>query len=96
MIHVRPELAGTVILLGNIWDGITDPLMGMWSDARRGPKGRRRPFFIPGAISMALFYFLLFSPPQFLSGNQPFLWMLFTYLAFCTGRTVLDVSYNFV
>lgn len=94
VVHLTPGRAGLVILLGHIWDGVTDPLMGIISDRVRWRRGRRRPFFIPGAVLMAASFGLLFMPPAPLEGMRLFWYMLVTYILFCTGRTVLDVPYN--
>ena len=47
---LRPALAGLVPLIGRGVDAITDPLMGRLSDRVRWKAGRRRPFFLIGAI----------------------------------------------
>ena len=40
------SFAGFIMTIGTVWDAITDPLVGMISDARDPQKGRRRPFLI--------------------------------------------------
>jgi len=34
IVGIRPSLAGSVVLLGNIWDAITDPFVGWLSEER--------------------------------------------------------------
>ena len=50
VVGLRAELAGVVILVGRIWDGINDPLVGMVSDRVQTRWGRRRPFLLYGAV----------------------------------------------
>ncbi|MFP4362842.1 MAG: MFS transporter [Spirochaetia bacterium] len=45
---LNPALAGSVFLLGKLWDAVSDPLMGMISDRTKSPFGRRRVYFLAG------------------------------------------------
>ena len=56
---LRPELAGAVQLVGRFVDAFSDPLMGRISDRCRWKAGRRRPFFLIGALPFGLFFALL-------------------------------------
>lgn len=91
--HLDPAQAGLILFIGAVWDAITDPIMGTYSDTRRWAAGRRRPFFLPGATGAALSFLLLFSPASALRDGPLFLYMLVLYLLFCTARTVVDVPY---
>ena len=60
-IYVTVGLVGYIFIIGTVWDAMTGPLIGMWSDrtkTRRGrfaflaPAGRRRPFIFWGSILM--------------------------------------------
>lgn len=48
--------------LGRLWDAITDPWIANLSDRWKGPRGRRIPFLMVGAIPAALFCVLMFVP----------------------------------
>jgi len=85
---------GLVMLLGKLWDAVTDPLMGHLTDNTRTTWGRRRPFFLVGAPLLALFTFLLFAPPTDLSGASLFPWLLCFFLAAFTARTVFETPYQ--
>jgi GPH family glycoside/pentoside/hexuronide:cation symporter len=52
-----------MMLAGRITDGITDPLIGYWSDNARYKRGRRIPFILWGTVPFALVFFLLWTPP---------------------------------
>ena len=53
-------IAGTISLLAVIWDGITDPMIGYFSDHTRNPKGRRRPLLFKGAFVWCFAIILMF------------------------------------
>ncbi|MCB0116236.1 MAG: MFS transporter, partial [Caldilineaceae bacterium] len=65
VVGVDVELAGLAFVIGRIWDGINDPLVGMLSDRMRTRWGRRRPFMLLGALPFGVGFFLMFNPPPF-------------------------------
>ncbi len=87
-------LFGLVMLLGKVWDGFTDPLMGHVTDNTRWRYGRRRPFFLIGAPLLACLTFLLFNPPAGLEGAGLFPWLLVAFLGAFTARTVFETPYQ--
>ena len=65
VVGLSPFYTGLAIGLGILWDGFTDPIMGVLSDRTQSRAGRRRPYFIPGALAMAAGLILIFHPPAF-------------------------------
>ena len=57
---VAPAIAGVISGIAVLWDAITDPIIGSWSDHTRNPKGRRRPLIAKGSILFGLSVALLF------------------------------------
>ena len=51
--------AGLAHLIPIIWDAITDPVMGIITDRTRSRMGKHRPWFLVGALPVAVFYFLM-------------------------------------
>ena len=47
---LNPVFIGVVLAIARLWDAISDPLVGNWSDNFRSRWGRRRPFMVAGAI----------------------------------------------
>lgn len=41
-------IVSTLITMSRIWDGITDPIIGLWIDKTDGKMGKFRPFMIMG------------------------------------------------
>lgn len=56
--------AGTAILIAMIFDAISDPLVGVWSDNTHSKWGRRHPFMYASAFPVAFVYFVLWNPPE--------------------------------
>ena len=57
---IKPAVAGVISALAVLWDAVTDPIIGNWSDRTRNPRGRRRPFIMSGAILFGVSISLLF------------------------------------
>jgi len=68
VVGVDIAVVGLIVLGGRIIDAISDPLIGMWSDATRSRFGRRRPFIGIGSILVALALIALLIPPNMGSG----------------------------
>lgn len=64
VIGLEPGLVGLAILIALVFDAISDPLVGYWSDNFQSRWGRRHPFMYAAALPVALSYFLLWNPPE--------------------------------
>ena len=93
VVGLRAEIAGVVILIGRVWDSINDPLVGMISDRMQTKWGRRRPFFLFGAVPFGLSFFLLFIIPPIESEFWLAVYYGLVYLMFDTTFTILNVPY---
>jgi len=62
-VGLAPSLAGIALMVGRLWDAITDPAMGNMSDRTTFRMGRRRPYMLFGSIPLALAYIALWTPP---------------------------------
>lgn len=78
VVGLEPGLVGLAILIALIFDAISDPIMGYWSDNFRSRLGRRHPFMYAAAIPVGLSYFLLWNPPDW---GQTGLFLYLTLLA---------------
>ena len=70
-------LAGLGPTFALIFDAITDPLIGSWSDRFRSAKwGRRHPFMLAAPIPVTLCFLAIFNPPDDLSQTGLFVWLI--------------------
>ena len=94
VIKLQPAMAGIVTLISEIWDAISDPLMGVISDNTRTKMGRRRPYILAGGCLLAVAFALIFFP---IGGNNEtlkFIYCAATYLFYNTVSTMIAVSYS--
>lgn len=88
MIYVGP-----VILIGKVWDAITDPIMGYISDNTDTKYGRRRPYFIIGSFAVLISFILLWYPLGVDSQLWKFVFSCIAYILFSTAFTITMVPY---
>jgi GPH family glycoside/pentoside/hexuronide:cation symporter len=60
---ISAGLAGSVLLVGKIWDAVNDPFVGVLTDKTKSRWGRRIPWMFYGAIPFGIFFFLLWIVP---------------------------------
>jgi glycoside/pentoside/hexuronide:cation symporter, GPH family len=78
--------AGTVLLIGKLWDAFNDPLIGWLSDHTRSRWGRRLPWIFLSVLPFALFFWLQWLVPGFISQENQL--GLFAYYA------LISIAYN--
>jgi GPH family glycoside/pentoside/hexuronide:cation symporter len=93
VVGMRAEIAGIIILIGRVWDSFNDPLIGFISDRVNTRWGRRRPFFLVGAVPFGITFFLLFFVPPIESELGLAIYYALVYLIFDTMFTVINVPY---
>lgn len=71
----------TVILLSRLFDAISDPIIGYFSDRYRAKSGTRKPFVIMGGLLLIVSSYFLYVPPENVDSNYFFVWFLAFYLA---------------
>lgn len=94
VIGLQPALAGTVTLISEIWDAISDPLMGVISDNTKTKMGRRRPYVLAGGCLLPVAFALIFFPVRDWSEMLKFVYCTVTYLFYNTISTMINVSYS--
>ena len=72
-------LTGIVVAISLVWDAVSDPMVGAWSDRFRSSFGRRRPFMIAAVVPSGLGFVGLFAPPDWVVDSTTALacWLLF-------------------
>ena len=56
-------LAGSILMIGKLWDAVNDPMVGVLSDRTSSPWGRRLPWMLYGAVPFGIFFFLQWVVP---------------------------------
>lgn len=88
--------AGIIIFVGKAWDAVTDPLMGMLSDRTKSKYGRRRFYFLIGAIPVFLSWVMLWYSFGITSEAVKIIYYMFAFMFFSTSFTLVMVPYNAV
>jgi sugar (glycoside-pentoside-hexuronide) transporter len=85
-----PAQAGLVLLVGRAADAFTDPMMGRLSDQTPWRWGRRRPYFLLGALPFGVTTALLWSTP---GDGAKFTYYAAIYVCNTLASTMLAVPY---
>ncbi len=91
---IPAALAGTIPLVGKIWDAITDPIMGNITDRTRSRFGPKRFYILVGGVVSSLTFILMWLTIPTRNMVAMYLFYLFMYCLFSTGFTILMVPYN--
>lgn len=68
---VQPAAAGTITIVGAVWNTLVNPVIGYLSDNAKTRWGRRRPFMLFMALPLAASLFLLFTAVELLPEIRP-------------------------
>ena len=91
VLGVDPGLAGVALALALLVDAVTDPLVGVWSDRTLTRWGRRHPFMYAGIVPFAVSFYALLQPPDDLSHNSLFAWLLVLTIAVRVSMTFYEI-----
>jgi GPH family glycoside/pentoside/hexuronide:cation symporter len=94
VVALAAGLAGTAIMIGKIWDAVTDPAVGYLSDRTRSRWGRRRPYMAVGAVLLLAGMVLLFMPYGVTSQIGIFLVATLIYSFVNTAYTLVNIPYG--
>jgi GPH family glycoside/pentoside/hexuronide:cation symporter len=90
---INPLAAGTVLLIGKIWDAVNDPLVGVLSDRTQTRWGRRYPWILLSAVPFGLTFFLMWLVPGGSSGFR-FWYYVITSILFQIFFTTANLPYT--
>lgn len=94
ILGLSPILAGMVLLFGQIWDAVNDPIVGYLSDRTRSRFGRRRIFMAASAVPLGLSYILMWRLPAGMPQWSTFLLAVMVYILYDTCMTAFFVPYQ--
>lgn len=89
-----PLAAGTVLLIGKVWDAVNDPIVGYLSDRTQSRWGRRYPWMFAGAVPFGLTFFLMWIVPDFLGDGGKFWYYVFASVLFQVFFTIVNLPYT--
>lgn len=90
---LAPAAVGTLLALSSIYDGVSDLLLGNWSDRTKGRFGRRRPYMIAGSI-LFLSFIGIWLPPENMGAAATLLFIGIMLFLYETAVTLLAVPFN--
>jgi GPH family glycoside/pentoside/hexuronide:cation symporter len=94
VIGLSAALAGLAVLAGKAIDAFVDPAVGFISDKTRSRWGRRRPWFLFGAIPFGLAFILMFAKPGFSGQGGLFAWSCLAFIILNVAYSCVNVPYN--
>lgn len=90
VVGLAAGLAGLALMVGKVWDAITDPVVGYLSDRTDSRFGRRRPWLFVGAWATLASLIMMFTAPI----GSPFWWVLLANCLVNTGYTLINIPYG--
>lgn len=92
---VPAVLVSTSLAIALVFDAVTDPLVGYWSDRYRSAWGRRHPFMYFAILPVATLVYALWNPPtEVLSDSGLFIYLLCVIVPLRIALTFFDVPSN--
>jgi glycoside/pentoside/hexuronide:cation symporter, GPH family len=96
---------GVILIIPRLWDAVSDPIIGHFSDNVRTPYGRRRPFLLVGGILVAVFFVMMWWIPSgelvraWFPGEAAFQafqlgYILLSLLLFFTACTIFEIPHG--
>jgi GPH family glycoside/pentoside/hexuronide:cation symporter len=89
-----PATIGLLFGLGRVWDAVSDPLAGYWSDRTRTRLGRRRPWMLAALPLLVLSFAMLWRPPESFAAGTTIAWCGLALFAFYTAFTLYVIPHQ--
>jgi GPH family glycoside/pentoside/hexuronide:cation symporter len=94
IVGIAAAWAGIAVMVGKVWDAVTDPFMGFISDRTVSRWGRRRPYLLFGAVPMMFAMWLFFSAPNIANPLVLTIWVSLALMLLNTASTVINIPYS--
>jgi oligogalacturonide transporter len=93
IVGMNPVVAGSIPVIGRIWDAVTDPIMGIIIDKTRSRFGAKRLYLLVGSFVASITFALLWLSIDG-SALMQYVFYLAAFILFSTGFTIAMVPYN--
>jgi GPH family glycoside/pentoside/hexuronide:cation symporter len=87
-------IAGAVTTAVLVFDIISDPIIGYFSDKTVSRFGRRAPWMLIGSVVLALAMIGLFAVPESFTINASLIWVIIFFLISTLGFTMVSIPYG--
>ena len=87
IVGLASVLAGSIVTIMRVWDGVTDPFVGMMVDKTNGKFGKNRPFIVIGQIIMFATTFVMFNFIPKMGTGVRFIAFIIIYMIYIIGYT---------
>ena len=87
IVGLASVLAGSIVTIMRVWDGVTDPFVGMMVDKTNGKFGKNRPFIVIGQIIMFATTFVMFNFIPKMGTGVRFVAFIIIYMIYIIGYT---------
>lgn len=93
-VGLSAALAGLAIMVGKALDAVIDPGVGFLSDRTQNRLGRRRPWFLWGAVPFGIAYFIMFTNFHIQGQTAIFAWESLAFILLCLAYSCTNVPFN--
>lgn len=87
IVGVAVVLAGSIVTIMRVWDGVTDPVVGFLVDKTNGKFGKNRPFIVIGQVIMFVSTFIMFRILPAIPESFRFVIFVLLYMVYIIGYT---------
>ena len=87
IVGVGAVLAGSIVTIMRIWDGVTDPFIGMIVDNTNTKFGKNRPFILIGNAILFIMTFVMFRCIPLIPSGGRFIVFILMYAVYIIGYT---------
>jgi len=91
---LAPAAVGVIFATGRLWDAISDPIVGTWSDRTKTRFGRRRPWMLAAIPLLVIAVLATWIPPVSLSTGALTAWAAIALFGFYTAFTMYAVPHQ--
>ena len=94
LLGLSPGLVTTALAIARLWDAITDPVVGSFSDNLKSKFGRRKPLIFVGSILTGIAFPLVWMVPEAWGETATFVYLIVAFLIFYTCYSLFSVPYE--